>query len=81
MTWTNINSLISDEPEPRPQVLPVPHLLDGVGPPLPGPGQHGLPQGLHGAVHGLGVGPLRRGVPRHLHSLVGGVHDHQGGLG
>ena len=39
-------------PVPGPQVLPVPDVLAGVGPPLPGPRPDGLSQGLHGQVTG-----------------------------
>ena len=39
-------------PVTGPQVLPVPDVLAGVGPPLPGPRPDGLSQGLHSQVTG-----------------------------
>lgn len=47
-------------PVTGPQVLPVPDVLAGVGPPLPGPRPDGLSQGLHGQVtSALSSIPLR----------------------
>ena len=47
--WHNAIAVL---PVTRPQVLPVPDVLAGVGPPLPGPRPDGLSQGIHGQVTG-----------------------------
>lgn len=38
-------------PRPRPQVLAVPHLLAGLGAPVPGSRPDGLPESIYGKVN------------------------------
>ncbi|XP_016976783.1 uncharacterized protein LOC108042835 isoform X2 [Drosophila rhopaloa] len=61
-------------------LLPVPHLLAGVGRAVPGRRPCGLAARLHLALHDQRVGPLRRRVPGHIHCQPGRLHDNQGGV-